>query len=296
MSSGVKEYKIGDFTIARVQETLSTGGTPQFLLPAWNLDVVKKHASWLIPGNMDDNYQTLIRSMHTWVIKSKDLTILVDTCIGNAKERIVPNFHRLNLPYLERLKDAGVTPEMVDYVFVTHMDPDHVGWNTRLIDGKWVPTFPKAKYVFSKIEQNYYSSQISHNSRNKACAGVYEDSVLPVIEAGQAELVVPDGGKYLDGVALHPTPGHTIGHMSISITSKGEKALIGGDVMHHPLQVYQPDWGSGFCEFPGEAYKSRLWALNYAADHRALLCSGHFAETSAGYVTRENDTFRWRFA
>lgn len=291
MDNNYKTYQIGDFSVTRVFEKTSTAGSPQFLIPDWDYAVLDEHEHWLVPGCMDENHEHLIRSIHTWVIKTKHHTILVDTAAGNDKDRpLIPAFNRLKLPYLERLKAVGVTPEQVDYVFLTHLHADHVGWNTRLVDGAWVPTFPKARYVFPKAEEQHFLTNAYNNT------GIYKDSLLPVIDAGQADAVDPDGSEYLQGIAFYHIPGHTAGQMAISLTSQGKHALFGGDVMHHPIQVYNPEWNSCFCQFPEQARASRRWLLAYAAEKRATFFSGHFAESSAGVITEIGGRFQWTFA
>ena len=293
MHGNYKKYQIGSFSVTRVFEKSSTAGSPQYLLPDWTPAAAKKHEHWLIPGSMGENHEYLIRSIHTWVIKTDRHTILVDAGIGNDKERPhIPAFHRLASSYLDRLQAVGVTPEDVDYVFLTHLHADHVGWNTRLVDGTWVPTFPNARYVFSQAEDAAFAKKTDGNEIND---GVYEDSVLPIIKAGLADRVIPDGSPYLEGIALHSAPGHSMGHMAISLTSQGEQALFGGDVMHHPLQVYYPEWNSCFCENAQLARTSRRWLLDYAAERRAILFSGHFAESSAGVVRKNGHDFQWEF-
>lgn len=296
MAGNYKAYQVGRFTVTRVFEKTTTVGTPEFLFPEWNAGVLQEHEHWLVPGSMDEAHEHLIRSIHTWVVRTEHLTILVDTATGNDKDRhLIPSFHRLQLPYLERLRAVGVAPEAVNYVLLTHLHADHVGWNTRLVDGCWVPTFPRATYVFPRAEEQFFSSRESRDEHNKVNSGVYEDSVLPVIEAGLAEMVDPEGAEFLEGIALHPIPGHTIGQMAISLTSQGQSALFGGDVMHHPIQVHHPDWNSRYCEFPDQARAARNWALEYAAERHSMFFSGHFPESSAGTVTRYKDRFQWRF-
>ncbi|MDW5550626.1 MBL fold metallo-hydrolase [Methanosarcina sp.] len=230
------------------------------------------------------------------MLRTKQHTILIDTGVGNDKERIwIPRLNRLKSPYLKRLKAAGVTPAMVDYVILTHLHVDHVGWNTQLVDGAWEPTFPNATYVFSKSEQKHYSDPKNYTVNNRVKFIIYEDSVRPVIQAGQAEIIEPDGAEFLEGISLYPVPGHSIGQMAVCLTSSGEEALFGGDVMHHPIQVYHPEWNSVYCEDAQQARVSRRWALDYLADRHALFFSSHFAESSAGRVTRTGDRFVWQF-
>lgn len=289
-------YRVGDFTITRVPELLLDSNTPEYLYPGWDPSFLQEHEDWLIPGNLDGTRSHVIQSIHTWVLKTKQYTVLIDTATGNDKERVwSPRLHRLKTPYLERLERAGVKPENVDYVFLTHLHVDHVGWNTHLVNGGWEPTFPHATYVFPKVEQAHFSRHENYPGSSRIKFVVYEDSVLPVIGSGQAELVEPAGKEFLEGISLHPVPGHTSGQMAVGITSGGEDAIFGGDIMHHPIQVYRPEWNSVYCEDPEKARVSRRWALEYLADRHALFFSSHFAETSAGYVTRKGDRFAWQF-
>jgi glyoxylase-like metal-dependent hydrolase (beta-lactamase superfamily II) len=291
-----KVYSVGDVTVTRVPELILDSNTPEYLYPQWGSSLVQEHEKWLVSGNMDKTQTYLLQSIHTWVLQTKQHTILIDTGVGNDKERIwVPRFHRLKSPYLERLKATGVTPEMIDYVILTHLHLDHVGWNTQLIDGTWEPTFPNATYVFSKAEQRHYSNPENYPVNNRVKFVIYEDSVRPVMQAGQAEIIEPDGAEFLEGISFYPVPGHSVGQMAVCLTSCGKKAIFGADVMHHPIQVYYPEWNSVYCEDALQARASRRRVLNYLADKHALFFSSHFAETSAGRVIRTGDRFMWQF-
>lgn len=291
-----RTYRIGDVTVTKIEEMRLNIATPSFLYPDWEPEELEPNLHWLTPSNMDAGTGNLIQSIHTWLVRTRHHTILVDTGSGNDKER--PKnaiFHRLKTPYLQRLAAAGVRPEDVDYVLHTHLHVDHCGWNTRLVDGRWVPTFPKARHVWPKAEEDYYGSPASHNEVNVPSIGVFEDSVAPIVAAERAERIGSAGGNYLDHFTFRPSRGHSIGHMSIELRSKGEEALFTGDVMHHPLQVVRPDWNSVFCEWLEDARASRRWVLELAAERNLLLFTPHFAETSAGYVTRRGDRFAWRY-
>jgi glyoxylase-like metal-dependent hydrolase (beta-lactamase superfamily II) len=285
-------YTVGEFTITRVLEKLIDSLTPEYLFPEWDPAVMRKHPQGMPPCCWRDMHKQVVLSSHTWVIKSRKHTVLVDTGIGNDKKRKLPDFDHLNEPYLDRLAAVGVTPEAVDYVLLTHLHTDHVGWNTQLLEGRWVPTFPKAKYVFSEIEYEYFSGP---DGRDRPNFALYEDSVLPIVEAGQAEMIGSDCGEFIDGFVFNPTPGHSLGHMSISLRSRGEEAFFGGDVVHLPVQIYRPDWNSVFSASPERGRLSRLWALEHANEQHAMFFSSHFPGSSVGLVERDDDQFSWRW-
>ena len=288
----MNSHSIGDVTVRKVTEQCGAGFAPRFLFPDWDPRVLDEHKAMMIPACFDVTEGRFIASIHTWVLRTRHHTILIDCCAGNHKNRPgLPRFHQLNLPFLERLAEAGVSPDAVDYVMCTHLHVDHCGWNTRLVDGRWVPTFPNAKYVFSKAEYDHWRGPAGREGFN---AGVYEDSVLPVVASGQAEIV--DGeGEVGDGLTFHPTPGHSIGHVAIRLANAGCCGLFSGDIMHQPLQVFRPDWNSAFCEDPTLARTSRRWLLEQAADSGATVFTAHFAASSAGRVTRRGGRFDWRF-
>ena len=285
-------HMIGQTSVRQVIEQRGPGFAPDFLFPNWDDAVLRRHAEMMIPQCFDQAQGRFIASIHTWVLHTAHHTILIDSCAGNHKNRpALPRFHQLDLPFLDRLAEAGVSPEAVDYVCCTHLHADHCGWNTRLIDGRWVPTFPNAKYVFSKAECDHWSGQGGREGFN---AGVYEDSVLPVIASGQA--VVIDGeGAIGDGLYFRPTPGHSVGHVAIELADGNQRAIFSGDVMHQPLQVFRPDWNSAFCENGDQARHSRRWLLEKAAEDASVIFTAHFANSSAGRVTRSGEAFNWHF-
>jgi glyoxylase-like metal-dependent hydrolase (beta-lactamase superfamily II) len=208
----------------------------------------------------------------------------LDSCAGNHKNRPgFPRFHQLDIPFLYRLRAAGVQPGEVDVVLCTHLHSDHVGWNTMLVDGRWVTTFPNAKYLFSRTE-----NEIGDPHRNPAAEAdiqrgfAYCDSVLPVIEAGQAVLV--DGEHAIDdNLTIVPAPGHTRGHVVLWLATTAGRALFSGDLMHHALQIHAPHWNSKFCELPDVARATRWQLIEQCVEHRATLFPAHFG---APHVTR----------
>jgi glyoxylase-like metal-dependent hydrolase (beta-lactamase superfamily II) len=287
-----RTFQVGNLTISRIPETVLTAFAPAALLPQWDAERVRDHMNWLIPGSMGEAGQHLVLSTHAWLVRSPKSTILIDTGIGNDKVRGAPLFHQLKTPFLERLLEAGASPDDIDYVVMTHLHTDHVGWNTLLVEGRWVPTFPKARYIFSRTE---YEALDAKSKARTDPRGFFEDSVQPIVAAGQGVLVDAGPLALIEHLTLHPTPGHSIDHWSISMSSRGETALFAGDVMHHPVQVYQPGWSSIFCESSEDAQKSRMWALQFAADNDALFFSSHFAESSAGRI-RCGGGYNWQFA
>ncbi|GBG55616.1 MBL fold metallo-hydrolase [Sporomusaceae bacterium FL31] len=296
MNLNCKTYQVGDAKITYVGELVMNNVMPSTLFPDWNPDLLSDHQNWLSGNSIDPCAKHLFMSIHTWVVKTKHHTILIDTGVGNHKHRpFTPHFENLQLPYLQRLLAAGVEPEAVDYVLATHLHVDHVGWNTQKIDDQWVPTFPNARYVFSKAEYEYYKNPANHNDRNKTSVIVQKDSIEPIIAAGLADMIKIDGSELIDGLSFKPTPGHSIDHTSIALTSQGEEALFVGDLLHHPIQVRYPELNSIYDAFAEQSRLSRRWALEYAAERKAILFCSHFPESSAGTVTHHNRKFHWNY-
>lgn len=286
-------HHFGNISVTQVIEQRGLGFSPEFLYPDWDPAVLEAHRELIVPNCFDVGQYKFIASIHTWVIKTRHHTILIDSCVGNHKNRPgIARFHQRDLPFLERLAEAGVTPESVDYVMCTHLHADHCGWNTRLVDGRWVPTFPNAKYVFSKGELDYWQNLRFTEGFN---AHVFNDSVLPVIEAGQEQIVDGEVGIG-DELIVRPTPGHSVGHIAFQLVTPDKDAIFSGDIMHQPFQIFRPQWNSTFCENPELARASRLWLLEHAAEHGSTVFTAHFANTSAGHVTRRGDQFDWAFA
>ncbi len=163
--------------------------------------------------------------------------ILVDACIGNDKSfPHRPTWHRKSdSNWMQALKAAGVTVDDIDIVMCTHLHGDHVGWNTRLENGRWVPTFPNAKYLFSKKEYEYWDG-----IHRETPLDPMRDSVLPIIDANKAELVTSDYAVD-DHIRLSPTPGHTPDHFAVCAGRGGDQAVFTGDLIHSPIQARYPD-------------------------------------------------------
>lgn len=218
-------------------------------------------------------------------------TILVDTCLGNHKKRRNPGWSGLDTPFLDRLRAAGVAPEQVDFVMCTHLHVDHVGWNTRLVDGRWVPTFPNARYLFARKEYAHWEAERRAKGDGGVNDGSFDDSVLPVVEAGRAVMI--DADHQPDPLlTVMEAPGHTPGSVVIRLADGGREALFTGDIMHHPIQVYMPDWSSQFCWDQEMSARSRRRVLEHCVAHESLLCPAHFPGANAGYVRAHGDAFR----
>lgn len=229
----------------------------------------------------------LITSVHALVVDAPGLKLVVDTCIGNDKPRRMTANQPLNTAFLDLLAKAGSPAESIDTVLCTHLHVDHVGWNTRFVEGRWVPTFPNARYLIGRIEYEHWSQE-----QQAEPAAVMNDSVLPLIEAGLVDLVDLDH-RLSDEVRLLPTPGHTPGHVSVMIESRGARAVITGDVMHHPCQIGRPQWTTSFDSDRAAGTATRMQLLHDFADSGVLVIGTHFATPTAGQIKRDGETFRF---
>ena len=311
MQPVLESFTVGDAVITKIPELSLEMFDAEALYPGVGSASVAANLAEMAPGSFDTKSGCLRQSIHAWLVRTPDHVVLVDTATGNDKDRPgVPLFDHLQEPFLDRLRLAGVGPEEVDVVLLTHLHADHVGWNTIRLDERWVPTFPNARYIFSGRERAYNDALSEGGDAAEAVRaeaglgrmnrlplpGVYEDSVVPVIAADQAFEIVVDGTEALPGFVFYPTPGHSIDHASIGFSSRSDQALFWGDVMHHPIQFLRPDWNSVFCEFADAATRSRHWAMERAAATGALVLTTHFAESSAGRVARHGNRFVWTFA
>jgi len=260
---------------------------PTWLLPDAVPDAVERHRAWLAPHFLDDAGRFL-QSIHSFVVQSPGLTVLVDTCVGNDKDRggRAP-FHMMRTRFLDDLAAAGFPPEAIDVVVCTHLHVDHVGWNTRLEHGRWLPTFPRARYLFGRREWEHWSAERNDDTRR-----VMADSVQPVLEAGLGQFVEMDH-RVSDELWLEPTPGHTPGHVSVRLRSDTGDAVITGDLMHHPIQVAEPEWGSHFDSDVAQARKTRSAFCERYADQPISVLGTHFHHPTAGRIRRHGTTYRF---
>jgi glyoxylase-like metal-dependent hydrolase (beta-lactamase superfamily II) len=281
----MSKWRIGEVTVTKVVELEVTGGS-RFLLPQATPDLIKP-ITWLQPHFADENGR-LRMSIHSFVVEAPGRRIVVDTCLGNDKQnRRIPHWNNRQGPFVADLTAAGFPPDSIDTVLCTHLHVDHVGWNTMLCDGKWVPTFPRARYLMGRTEYEHWSS----TSERADMKHVLADSVTPILDAGLAELV-ESHHRICDEISLMPTVGHTPGHVSVRIVSRGEEALITGDFMHHPCQIAHPDWDTTADSDPAQGIRTRWQMFERLAGTPVLVIGTHFAGVTAGRIVREGGTFR----
>ncbi len=280
-------WTIGDVRVTRIFETMDQIPS-SFVLPDSTPDLVRKY-DWLTPNFATDDGQ-LILWFQAFVVTSGTRRIMVDTCIGNDRERAIPACSHMQTSFLEDLTAAGYPPESIDTVLCTHLHFDHVGWNTRLIDGRWTPTFPNARYLFGRREWEHTQSEL--RARGSAESPHVADSLQPVIDAGLVDFVEPDH-RVTDEVWLEPSPGHTPGHVCIHIESRGQHAVVTGDVFHNPLQFAEPDLRTAFCFDHDLSRKTRRDFLSRYENKQALVIGSHFCEPTAGWIVREARNWRY---
>ncbi|MEY3042911.1 MAG: hypothetical protein RLZZ174_1993 [Pseudomonadota bacterium] len=281
----MQRWQIGDVRITKIVEIEALGGM-SFILPQAQPEAVKP-LSWMVPHFMNEEGK-LIASVHALVVETPTLTVVVDTCIGNDKERMPnKNWHKMQTRFLEDFRAAGFDPEKIDAVLCTHLHVDHVGWNTYWDGAAWKPTFPNARYLMAKSEFDYWERHEDAVTPHQ----VFLDSVAPVVEAGLVDLVETTH-VVCPEVSLVPTLGHTPGHVSVRIQSQGEEALITGDFLHHPCQMAHPEWASAV-DYDAEASTATRWRMLEAyAGTDNLLIGTHFAGPTAGRVVKDGEVFR----
>ena len=289
------ELKLGRFSIGRVVEYEGPMFAPDQLFPDASATALARDGDWLAPRFYEPDSNRLIMSFHSYVIRTRDQIIVVDTGGGNDKER--PNaaiWHKRHGDYLDRMAALGVRPEDVDIVVCTHLHVDHVGWNTRLIDGRWVPTFPNARYLIPRDEFAHWSELAARSPGEVVNHGLIEDSVAPVVAAGLVEFV-PGEYEIAPGIRLEPAPGHTPGQVMVVLTSDGETAIMTGDAIQHPIQISHPEWSSSFCTDPDLSRETRMGVIERAVDSGALVLTTHFADPVVARIARRKAGFALEF-
>jgi glyoxylase-like metal-dependent hydrolase (beta-lactamase superfamily II) len=285
------EIRLGEVSIASIVERDGPWRTPEFMFPDYDAERGRRHLAEMEPFLFDPASGRMVLTFQTFVVRTPRHTILVDTCTGDDKGYPAP-FDFPKAPWLAGFRALGLGFADIDYVFCTHLHIDHCGWNTRRVDGRWVPTFPNAKYIFHQRE---YAAWEAATARGETPPGaVWRMNCQPIVEAGQA-LLVDDDFALDDEVWITPTPGHSPCHCCVNLRSAGQHAVITGDLIHHVLQCREPDWSTVFCWDPVQAAQSRRRFLGEVADTATLVLPVHFPAPTAGRVAADGDRFRYLF-
>ena len=264
---------IGDVSATRVVELDRSSFEIGAMLPESTPERIAAQRDWMGPELLDPVTGVHKACIQSYVLRTPWHTVVIDTCVGNDKPRNgVPAWHMRRGTYLSDLAAAGVKPEDVDTVICTHLHVDHVGWNTRLEGGRWVPTFPRARYVIVREEFEFWKRE---GETGREEFGLIDDSVMPVVEAGMADLVASDH-VIDDRLRLEPAPGHTPAHVCVRLTTPAGQAIFTGDMMHRPIQVAEPEWNSRFCDDAELARKTRRAFLERHADADVIVLAAHF--------------------
>ena len=280
----MKQIDLGNVTIDRIVELEGLGYEPTFFFPDATMEGFAGEMDWLAPHFWDVAANSYIRSIQSYLVRTEHHTVLVDACVGNGKARpSTPAWDGLKSSWLDQLNGAGVEPADIDYVLCTHLHADHVGWNTRLVDGRWVPTFPNAKYIIHEREFRHWEVDGDGMEGPGSADSCFEDSVLPVVAANQVELVGNDFAID-DRFTLDPTPGHSPGHVCIEVNATGGHAVMSGDALHHPIQVAYPEWNSRFCMDAVAARTTRKAFVERHADTASLILAAHFPAPTVGRI------------
>ncbi len=280
-SKAMQIGQLGDITINRILELEAPYARLLELFDEALPEAVEPHRHWLEPRALDPETGKIILPVQSYLVRTRHHTTLIDTCIGCRKSYDgEPEWQdRRDEAWLRNLTAAGVGPEDIDYVFCTHLHADHCGWNTHLVDGRWTPTFPNAKYILAADE--YAASEAGGTA-------VFHENVLPIVEAGQAALVDMDYALD-DEVWLTPAPGHTAGHVAVNIASQGRSAVMIGDMMHSPIQLAHPEWSPSFDHDPALSAETRQRFLDSHCETDILVLTAHFPSPSVGHVVSHDE-------
>ncbi|MFG2603766.1 MBL fold metallo-hydrolase [Streptomyces sp. NPDC048514] len=290
-------FMVGDVEVSRVIEWQGAHVPTTALVPDCDPEVWDAHEAQLVPDHREPGGGRAVVTLQTWVVRTGGRTILIDTGVGNGRERPGnPFFHHREGDFLASLERIGVRPQDVDVVVNTHVHGDHVGWNTVDADGEWVPAFPHARYLIPALDDHHFGPAGGYGGGKRLVDRlIYEDSIAPVHRSGQA--VLWEGGYRLDGIlTLEAAPGHTPGSSVLRVESRGERAVFVGDLLHSPVQILRPECNSGFCLDPAQAAATRRRILERAADERELVVPAHFGGAGAVEVRKARHGFslhRW---
>ena len=270
--------------------------------PDIDMELFDQNIEWMHPF-YEPVSKMILLSMHSYLIRTKTLNILVDTCIGNDKHRvgqgpiykqnegILSHWNNRNSDYIQNLESFGLSTESIDIVMCTHLHADHVGWNTRLENGNWVPTFPNAKYLFSDKDLENMKKE-SNSPFDEYTKLVYQDSILPIMESGQATMI-DDSTDLGREINLIKTPGHSPGHYCLEIDSNNKKGMLTGDILHNPIQVTCPSLSTVFCDDKDLSNQTRMKIVDNLTDTNTVVLAAHFSGTTAGLINSHNNSRRF---
>lgn len=280
--------QLGNITVQRIVEHEIPAYLPLEFFDEATVEAVEPYRAWLEPKALCPRSGRMVMPVQSYLVQTRHHIILIDTCCGcNKTFADPPAWHqRGNEVWLDNLRRAGVQPEAVDYVLCTHLHSDHCGWNTRLVDGRWVPTFPNAKYLFTDIE---YQAMAAENHQ------IFIDNVQPIIEARQAVLVELDYALD-DEIWLEPTLGHSVGHVAVHIKSGHHHAVMCGDLMHTPLQLAEPGWSPTFEYDMTASTNTRKSFLDTYCETDSLILTAHFPSPSIGHIIARGDAYDFKYA
>jgi glyoxylase-like metal-dependent hydrolase (beta-lactamase superfamily II) len=269
-------YQIGNAEITRIDDVVLTDVKSEELIPQWSGE------------------RTVTVSFHAWLVRDRNRSILIGTAAGNRKPRPHwPGLDRLRTQFLENLREAGVAPEQIDSVLLTHLYADNIGWNTRWADGRWVPTFPNARYLFPKSDYDFLRNPANQTDRDQSHFPAQTDSLQPVIVSGQGQTFEADLAQ--EGFSIYPAPGHSPGHVAFVLRSDDRIAMFCGNSLQHPVQVRNPDWNCAGDALPEAAIQSRRRVIGFASDHDVAVFPAHFSGSSVGRIRRNGSGFLWSF-
>ncbi|MEO9296835.1 MBL fold metallo-hydrolase [Devosia alba] len=286
-------FRIGAFELTSILDLVVE--EPMSLFPGWNDQVLQDYGDWFDPAFFNASAGHFNSSIHSWLVRGPRQTVLIDTGGGNNKPRPAsPRFDNLKTSYLASFKRAGVHPEEVDYVILTHLHVDHIGWNTKLVNGQWVPTFPNARYLMTRAEYDLRDPANGARDRPATTHLPFIDSIAPLLAAGVVDFIDSTTTAELDGISFLPSPGHVRDQLAISLRAGDAEAFFAADSLHQPIQVRYPGWNSKYCEDGPTAIATRHRLLAHVAETGGLLLPSHFARP--GYVRADGTGYTFHMA